>query len=85
MLITTTTFIFNLMQIPSKSCNKKHNEAHSNIKVCWGVWAAKFQSGLQHKINSTAGVFQFHFLLLNHNDLSLSQCYLLLKYEETTE
>lgn len=73
------------MQIPSKSCNKKYNEAHSNIKVCWGAGAAKFQSGLQHKINSTAGGFQVHFLLLNHNDLSLSQCYFLLKYQETTQ
>jgi hypothetical protein len=45
---------------------------------------AKFKSVLQHKMNGTAGGLQFHFLLLNHNDLILSQCYFLLKYQETT-
>jgi len=47
-------------------------------------WGAEFKFGLQHKINSTAGGFQFHFLIFNHNDLNLSHSYFLLKYQETT-
>ena len=46
---------------------------------------AEFKFGLQHKINSTAGGFQLHFLILNHNDLNPSHSYFLLKYQETMQ